>query len=912
MRKEQFGFGHTIIKGIMGVLAIISLASCGGGGGGGKSDSRNAASNEQFTVQVIVDGEGSVTPNTQVISSGNQTTITLTPNAGHEVFSASGCGGSMQGDTFKTGPISSNCQVNVLFRPKLVELETLPTIDPQFSNDSTLRITQFASLIDQTTPGSTLRYIAYEVGISIPIVLALDNANNILLVGFANGGITEITAESTAQFLVHMMLGGRSSETDQLALFNVIKETEGFSDLVQNVADSFEIGTPLYQNQDIISALEDVLSQIQPPTGNSVESVGTLSKILPLPRGNGSLPMEIVAKSLLGLDKGVKLSAASSSAVSLSNKGDIFRSVRLYDSDGQQHGGIKGEYMLRPDSTLEINKQYRGAFSITTDMNIQAQASNIVNMSFGLLKIAAGQFGNGYSSNECLNTAVSLVIDTDLEALNRAYTRTDFSLIDSIGFFGAAELVSACGSKVLSQVRSNVVASLIKLASPIATASRVYAAGQFGLQLLQYKEALDLGSRSIGVCVDETETPMSCVSQLKVKYGNYVSDLFVEGDFTAQSIVMVPGALAPLQIEAYDINGALTALPYGLEEKFINDTGSAAFNILTKELRALRPEGRETLEIRDPATNTKLHLIVGIADLQISPSKLELFVNGASEIITLSADNSGNKVVTNGTTIRLRFAPGNPTDLLEPLTNLLNSIWSSFNDLQSFPVRGVKVGETSAYLEISSSLGTFASNIIDISVKTEEVWHGNYTVDICNNAYCYNYQGLISYYPSRSVNNWRITWSGYTIALFRWFVTVPNLSEVSEFTVPGFQNYGSYYYGDYGDRGDFSEVTEIQFFVQNRTPTSMNGYYELRPLQEVCTIVQRETGPGCSYSLGRGYIHGVWSITKGFGEWDYESVTNNGRFYGCETLNGGYHGMLDLTWPLDLTYGTFDDCYFEW
>jgi hypothetical protein len=56
---------------------------------------------------------------------GQTTTCVLTPAQGNLVSSASGCGGTLSGNIFTTGPITAACTVTAVFAPT-----SIPTLSP--------------------------------------------------------------------------------------------------------------------------------------------------------------------------------------------------------------------------------------------------------------------------------------------------------------------------------------------------------------------------------------------------------------------------------------------------------------------------------------------------------------------------------------------------------------------------------------------------------------------------------------------------------------------------------------------------------------------------------------------------------------------------------------------------------------
>jgi outer membrane protein assembly factor BamB len=59
---------------------------------------------------------GSIDPNTpQVVNDGETTSFTITPDAHYAIADVTGCGGSLVGDTYTTGPITADCTVSATF-----------------------------------------------------------------------------------------------------------------------------------------------------------------------------------------------------------------------------------------------------------------------------------------------------------------------------------------------------------------------------------------------------------------------------------------------------------------------------------------------------------------------------------------------------------------------------------------------------------------------------------------------------------------------------------------------------------------------------------------------------------------------------------------------------------------------------
>jgi len=94
------------------------LAACGGGGGG----------DSQVTVTATAGSGGSITPASQSVAKGSTVTFTVQPDANYTVQSVTGCAGSLEGNTYRTGAVNANCSVQASFviRPFEASVSGLP------------------------------------------------------------------------------------------------------------------------------------------------------------------------------------------------------------------------------------------------------------------------------------------------------------------------------------------------------------------------------------------------------------------------------------------------------------------------------------------------------------------------------------------------------------------------------------------------------------------------------------------------------------------------------------------------------------------------------------------------------------------------------------------------------------------
>ena len=88
------------------VTASMLLSACGGSG-----DSAPPS----YTVTTTTSVGGNISPSNTTITAGQRATFTLTANEGYQLNSATGCGGTLSGNTYVTGPINAACSVSASF-----------------------------------------------------------------------------------------------------------------------------------------------------------------------------------------------------------------------------------------------------------------------------------------------------------------------------------------------------------------------------------------------------------------------------------------------------------------------------------------------------------------------------------------------------------------------------------------------------------------------------------------------------------------------------------------------------------------------------------------------------------------------------------------------------------------------------
>ncbi|MEI5640593.1 MULTISPECIES: InlB B-repeat-containing protein [unclassified Pseudoalteromonas] len=114
MPEEQAQFSED------GTSVVLTLQDGGYGDSDGMAngiikDPGGVAATKRIEVTTNTSGEGEITPRSQLVDYGATASFTLTPNEGFEITEVSGCEGTLAGNTYTTGSITSTCQVNASF-----------------------------------------------------------------------------------------------------------------------------------------------------------------------------------------------------------------------------------------------------------------------------------------------------------------------------------------------------------------------------------------------------------------------------------------------------------------------------------------------------------------------------------------------------------------------------------------------------------------------------------------------------------------------------------------------------------------------------------------------------------------------------------------------------------------------------
>ena len=89
-----------------------------------------------FTVLAQAGTGGAITPSSQTVKSGGTASFTLSPQSGYTIKGATGCGGSLSGNTYTTGSITAACTVTASFAVSSTGGGGITSLSDNFDDDN--------------------------------------------------------------------------------------------------------------------------------------------------------------------------------------------------------------------------------------------------------------------------------------------------------------------------------------------------------------------------------------------------------------------------------------------------------------------------------------------------------------------------------------------------------------------------------------------------------------------------------------------------------------------------------------------------------------------------------------------------------------------------------------------------------
>lgn len=138
------------------------------------------APSASITVSAVAGTGGSITPASQVVTSGATSALTVTANSGYSIDQVTGCGGSLADNTYTTGAVTASCAVIATFLP--------------IAPNAPITVSAVAGTGGSITPASQ----TVTSGATTTVTVTADNGYSINQVTGCDGSLTDNTYTTAA------------------------------------------------------------------------------------------------------------------------------------------------------------------------------------------------------------------------------------------------------------------------------------------------------------------------------------------------------------------------------------------------------------------------------------------------------------------------------------------------------------------------------------------------------------------------------------------------------------------------------------------------------------------------------------------------------------------------------------------
>lgn len=91
-----------------------------------------------YLVTATANSGGTVTPASQQVEHGNSTTVAINPQTNYAIRTVTGCNGQLQGEVYRTGNITANCQISAEFTQTAIQVTTATAVGGRFNLENPL------------------------------------------------------------------------------------------------------------------------------------------------------------------------------------------------------------------------------------------------------------------------------------------------------------------------------------------------------------------------------------------------------------------------------------------------------------------------------------------------------------------------------------------------------------------------------------------------------------------------------------------------------------------------------------------------------------------------------------------------------------------------------------------------------
>jgi hypothetical protein len=600
------------------LCTMLSLTACGGGGGGGGGNNTPPPPPATYSVTASVSGlSGSGLGLT--LTGGATTAVTANGTVSLVSGLATGTSYAVKIDTQPVNPVqtcaatgasgtvsNSNVTISVVCvagtASTVNAAQVTVTVDKAIPPATASAIANVVSPLDTQKPGKTL-YMPLSGSGGESAIIAADASGNIMLASLSTTSPVNLTADSTALFLVRMALGAMPDTGMAFQVNVAIRATAEYPNLVSLITAHLAANTPASTATDVYLSINTVYSELPTAVLQTLAAMGApraraaVQQGSPVATPNLTGPRNIFTTSAAGHPIGAVAITGTTQNGSLTatNTTAIAWSIASADTSGSPICPLGATATSgNPDCSVTIERtslaqQFTSttvstgtvpgngdAFNITLEQNLVSRTQNVVQTveDTASVVLAVATAGESLPYQDCLNTAIekflkpadiaNLVADPTGDGFN-AYFNSVFT-ISSVG-----AIAGTC-AKVALPVSPGTADTTGPIAFGKAVAGFIsgfsnYVKNEFAAGIVG---ALQVGTNAFGIPLEIAQTYWAWSKSLSIGVCEAGSppgivNCAVSLTFTPASATLLAGTTFAPVITAYDSSGALTLLPPDLQ-----------------------------------------------------------------------------------------------------------------------------------------------------------------------------------------------------------------------------------------------------------------------------------------------------------------------------------------------------------
>lgn len=215
------------------IAPIILLTYCASG-----SCDKNSMT---FTVSVNVVGNGTINLASATVNLNDKISFIITPKMGNKIETVSGCGGSFSGNTYTTGPVTTDCIVSASFTPALATpiLTFIPTKNLRITWTGIVGATHY-KLFEKRDGASGFK----QVGVDIPSGLEVFDH------------VVPFYQRLNAEYLLQSCFIGGCNNSAQVSVSDTLADNIGyFKSSKTDVSDNFSWPVSITEDSNILGVV---------------------------------------------------------------------------------------------------------------------------------------------------------------------------------------------------------------------------------------------------------------------------------------------------------------------------------------------------------------------------------------------------------------------------------------------------------------------------------------------------------------------------------------------------------------------------------------------------------------------------------------------------------------------------------